>query len=409
MVRLNVFFVIHGEEEVGYQSNRLDLPHMSSLKSPSLDVLDDLTEKIDPALTEDGYKQVEDSFRAMATAFRESGEKRRIALISEPFRRCTASALMISTSGFEPQEWSDWGLTCPKTQSAPTAIPIVVMNGLADANPGVRQMGGQKVVIDGGLIHCAAEFWNKAYKKDPIMGVVQQMKDVVQERVQEWLNAAVAIKDMSKYRLAADVQYLRFEKKGDPYSLTPLSLKFSIDKDLLKPSKILDPHRSGTYKSKLPPLPDSVSQSTLDRAVETARKCGCDTIIMVVTHELVQEVLDERMDHEVEIDLPPGAILSMVAKTKKEGISWKLHALSFSGQFTTESLPPYNGPIDSSKEAPPEFRKAMEKAGDEKWGSFPPPPAENVPPAYPEIPPFSRCLENQEPTAKWAWVNMPKQ
>ncbi|KAL7581079.1 hypothetical protein ACA910_005882 [Epithemia clementina (nom. ined.)] len=408
MVRLNVFFLIHGEEEEGFKSNRLDLPHMCSLKSPSLDVLDDLTRKIDPALTEDGFQQAENSFRAMATAFRKSGEKRRIALISEPFRRCTASALMVSTAGFEPQEWSEWGLTSPSTASAPSAIPIVVMNGLIDANPGVRQMGGQKVVIDGGLVHCAAEFWNKAYKKDPIMGVVQQMKDVVQQRIKEWLNTAVATKDMGDYRMAADVQYLRFEKKGDPYSLIPLSLKFSIEKDLQKPSKILDPHRSGMYRSKVPPLPESVSQSTLDRAIETARKCGCDTIIMVVTPELVREIFDERMDHEVEIDLPPGAVVSMVAKTKKEGMSWKLHALSFSGQFTTDALPPYNGPIEPTKEAPEEFKKAMEKAGEEKWGAFPPPLPEIIPPAYPEIPPFSRCLENPEPTAKWAWVNMPK-
>ena len=381
---------------------------MSSLQSPSVDVLDELTQKIDPALTEDGFLQAEDSFRAMAQAFRESGEKRRIALISEPFRRCTASALMISTSGFEPQDWSDWGLTCPDTQSAPTAIPIVVVNGLVDSNPGVRQMGGQKVVIDGGLVHCAAEFWNKAHKKDPVMGAVQQMKDVVQDRIKEWLNAAVSTREMATYRMAADVQYLRFEKKGDPYSLTPMSLKFSIEKDLLKPSKILDPHRSGAYHSRILPLPESVSQASLDRALETARKCGCDTIIMVVSPELVREVFDERMDHEVEVDLLPGSIVSMVVKTKKEGISWKLHALSFCGQFTTEALPPYNGPIDASKEPPAEFKQAMTQSGDEKWGAFPPPRAEVIPPAYPEIPPFSRCLEVPEPAAKWAWVNLPK-
>eukprot|EP00527_Entomoneis_sp_CCMP2396_P003740 CAMPEP_0198140862 /NCGR_PEP_ID=MMETSP1443-20131203/3949_1 /TAXON_ID=186043 /ORGANISM="Entomoneis sp., Strain CCMP2396" /LENGTH=419 /DNA_ID=CAMNT_0043803403 /DNA_START=52 /DNA_END=1311 /DNA_ORIENTATION=+ len=413
MVRLNVFFVRHGlAENEGYlndEENLAELPNMAQLMKPSKKKLNKLTNIIDPPLTEEGYLQVQDSLRALAKSFTKIGEKRRIALISEPFRRCTSSALMVSSAGFEPQEWSEWGLTMPLTLAAPSAIPIVIENGFIDAQPAIRKMGGYKGVIDGGLVHCAAEHWNKAYKKDPIMGVVQEMKDTIQDRVKSWVHAGVPTDDPDEYRFAADVQYLRCEKEGDPYSLTRMSLKFNLTSDLLKPNKILDPHRSGMYHSKLPPTPDSVSQETLDRMVDTARKTACDTVILIVTSELIDEVM-QRIGVDPGEDLDePGTIFSMVAKTKKGGeISWKLHHIVPCGQFRPENLPPFSGPIDVSMEPPTEFREAMERVGDgEKWGAFPRPPIENIPPRYPKIPPFSKCLSLPEPTDKWAWVHVP--
>lgn len=403
MVKLSVFLVRHGLDESEGKGPVGILPHMCSIHSPDKAFLDDLTRKVDPSLTEEGYKQAEDTFRALATAFRQSGEKRKMALFSEPLRRCAASAVMISTAGFEPQEWAGWGVTCPIAHKAPTAIPIVVENGFADAQPNIRNMGGYRVVIDGGLIHCAADFWNKAYKKDPIMGVIQEMKDHVQERIQRWLQSAIPTKNMAEYRFAADVQFFKFDKKGDPYSLAPMSLKFNLPSNLLKPNKILEPHRSGTYHSKLPPLPDSASQKALDRAVETARKAGCDTIIIVATAALILEFFD-RIDVEID-SIEPGDVIALEAKTKKDGLIWKVHAVAECGQFKVENLPPFEGPLEPSKPPPEDWKKAMEEIGEEKWGLYPPPEPETIPPRYPSIPPFSKCLDLPNPTEKWAWVH----
>jgi len=406
MVRLNVYFLRHGLAK-SEGDDLEDLPNMCQLMNPTKKKLDNLTKKVDPPLTEKGYKQAEDSLRALASAFHETGEQRRFGLITEPFKRCVASALMVSVAGFEPRSWSCWTqLTNPKTAEAPTAIPIVVENAFVDACPTVRKMGGYKVVVDGGLIHCAALFWNKAYRKDPIMGIVREMKDVVQERIKKWVHAQEPSDDILDYRLATDVQYLRYEEEGDPYSLTPMSLKFNLTTDLLAPNKILDPHRSGMYHSKLPPTPPSAAMDALDDAVETARRSGVDTLIMVVTPEFIEELM-QRIGKDVGVgEIGPGTILSTVAKTKKGGdISWKLHHVSKCGKFTVDSLAPFSGMIEPSKEPPEEFTAAMKEAGEEKWGSFPRPVKENVPPRYPKIPAFSKALSLPEPTEKWAWVH----
>ena len=406
MVRLNVFFVRcadskHEGELVGEKLS--DLPNLSSIMDPSAKKLNKLTKTIDPPPTQEGLMHVELGLRALTKTFTKIGtrEIRRLALITEPFKRCVASACMAGNTGFEIQDWSEWGLIMPETLAAPSAIPIVVANGLIDAQPCIRQMGGSKVVLDGGLIHCAALFWNKAYRKDPVMGIVQEAKDIIQERVKKWCHGG----SPEDYRFVADLQILKLEEMGNPYSLQPMSIKFNITTNPAKPNKILDPHRSGEYHSKVPPTPDSESMETLDEVVETARRTACNTIIMVVTKELIEELL-QRIGKNGG-DLEPGTILSMVAKTKKGGeISWKLHHVVEPGDFNEDHLPPFPGDLDVTLDPPEEFDEAMEGL-EEKWGPYPqPPPKEYIPSRYPKIPPFSECLDGPEPTAKWAWVHI---
>ena len=140
MVQLTVFLVRHGEsytEIPGEEPNLEELPHINELYQPAKGLLEELSRLLDPPLTFEGYIQSETALRAMAQAFRQQGITRKLGFFSAPLQACTCSALMVSSAGFEPQEWSDWVLTTPESHMAPSAIPIIIENGLSDCTPGV--------------------------------------------------------------------------------------------------------------------------------------------------------------------------------------------------------------------------------------------------------------------------------
>jgi hypothetical protein len=405
MVKLTVFLVRHGQclHEVEAPPSNALVP-LYQFRQPDVSTLQQIMKRLDPELTELGYRQAEDSFRALANAFRSKGDVRKFGYYSSPFKRCAASALMISSAGFEPEDWSTWGLTTPGTQKAPTAIPIAVVNGLADCTKEIMQLGGLGPVLDAGLLLCSACPWNKAYKKDPLMGEIQRMKDLTGGRIEQWVDHSEGEHDR---RFVADVQYLRFENESDPYSLTQMSMKFNVITELIRPNKFMQPPRKGCYQSKPQPAPVLKGQESLDYAVSMARQTGCDTIILVVTSELIQGVCD-RAGTPVG-DAGPGDIAVLYAETSDSvQVSWTFHSMTAFSSFSPRNIPRFPGPITASVEPPAEFAQAMEECGEDKWGSYPPPPPENIPSSYPkDIPSFGSCLSQPEPTQKWSYVSKP--
>lgn len=409
MVQLTVFLVRHGQsftEIPGEEANVEELPHMNELFQPAKGLLEELGRLLDPALTFEGYMQTEQALRAMAQTFRHQGVVRNLALFSSPLQACVNSAVMIASAGFEPADWSEWALTTPETHAAPSAIPIVIENGLCDCTPEIRKCGGHEVVLEAGLIPCAAAFWNKRYKKDPIMGVIQKMKDEVQAHVKEWVAEGRTASNPEDQHMCADTQYLKFAEDGngtDPYGLFPMSLKFNIVTDLIKPNKILDPHRKGCFESTLPPLPASVAKTSLERCVGLARQAGVDTVVAVVPPALIAELTNGW-------EAPPGSVASLTAQVDDDGrvTGWRVFGTAAEGGFFDAThVPPHGGPVPPTKERPVALAAAME--GGEKWGAFPPPEPEKVPKNYPkDIPPFGQALSLTEPADKpWAWVHMP--
>ena len=402
MPKLTVVLIRHGEDlhDVQPPPNKALAP-LHQFYQPTLGVLTEIMKHLDPPCTNRGYQQAEEALRHLADAFRSTSDTRKLALYAAPYQRCVQSALMIAQAGFEPEDWSVWGLTTPDTQSAPTAIPIVVCNGLADCTTEIFQLGGIQPVTDAGLLLCAACPWNKAYKKDPLLGVLQQSKDANLERVQDWKKQT--------NQLVADVQYLRFlDEHHDPYSLTPMSPKCNVVTELIRPNKYLQPPRKGCYESAPQPEPELTGQVTLDACVQQARKAGCDTVLVVANPELIMEV-----GQRAGVDWPdpgPGGIATLYAKpssSSKGSCTWTAHGLYPLG--TRPKLPTFPGPITASVPPSPSFAKAMAEAGEERWGKFPPPPPECLPPNYPQdIPAFGTCLEQPEPTNKsWAWTSQP--
>ena len=408
MVQLTVFLVRSGQsftEIPGEEANLEELPHMNELFQPAKGLLEELGRLLDPALTFEGYIQSEQTLRAMAQAFRQQGVVRKLALFSSPLQACVASSAMIASSGFEPADWSEWALSTPETHSAPSAIPIIIENGLADCTPEVRKCGGHTVVLEAGLVKCTAAFWNKKYKKDPIMGVIQKMKNEVQAHVKEWVAEGRTASNPEDQHMCADTQYLKFAEDGngtDPYGLFPMSLKFNLITDLLKPNKIMEPHRKGCFESTLPPLPPPVAKQSLERCVGLARQAGVDTVLAVVPPQLIAELMNGW-------DAPQGSVASLTAEVNDAGqvTGWRNFGTAESGFFDASNVPPYAGPVAPTKEPPVSHTTAME--GGEKWGAFPPPEPEKIPKNYPkDIPPFGQALQLTEPSNKsWAWVHMP--
>jgi hypothetical protein len=283
---------------------------------------------------------------------------------------------------------------------APTAIPIVVANGLCDGTPEIRHVGGHQVVLDAGLVRCAASFWNKKYKKDPIMGVVKLMKDQMQDHVKEWVRDSGSLpptdEDNKQRAIAADTQFLKCAKDGngtDPYGLSPMSLKFNLVTELLQPNMILDPHRKGCYEEELPSIPESVAVSSLEACVLLARKAGCDTVVCIVSSDVIASLCNGWI-------AGPGDIASLVANVggmpKHDGVSFSVHSTCTGQEFMESHVPVFEGPVAASVPPPESWKSAM--AGDEKWGAFPPPPPEKIPKSYPkDIPPFGQALVLDEP------------
>lgn len=408
MAKLTVFLMRHGQsftEIPGEEANLDELPHINELYQPAKGLLEELGRLLDPTLTFEGYIQSETALRAMAQAFRQQGITRKFGFFSSPLQACTCSALMISSAGFEPQAWSEWILTTPETHMAPTAIPIIVENGLADCTPEIRKCGGFQVVLDAGFIPCTAAFYNKKYKKDPIMGIVQKAKDQIQDHVKEWVADGRTASSPDQCQICADAQYLKFDEDGngnDPYGLFPMSLKFNMVTDLLRPNKFMDTHRKGCFESNLPPLPPSVAKSTLERCIGIARQAGCDTVMAVVSPELIAEIANDWQ-------APAGSIASLTVDVNDNGqvIAWQVHSTAEAGFFDASNIPNYPGPIEATI-APPEHHLAAMEGG-EKWGAFPPPEPEKLPKNYPkDIPPFGQALSLTEPEGKpWSWVHMP--
>jgi hypothetical protein len=137
-----------------------------------------------------------------------------------------------------------------------------------------------------------------------------------------------------------------------------------------------------------------------------ARKAGCDTVIAVVSKELIAQII-KKEDTE---SLSPGTTVSLTVDVTDDGqvTSWNTFATAACGLFDASSVPPYEGPVPPSVEPPPGYLEVLE--GKEKWGAFPEPFPEKIPKGYPkDIPPFGQALSLTDPgeTKPWAWVHLP--
>jgi len=140
-----------------------------------------LSQKVDPALSEDGYWMAQETMTNLVGALssstpaggRDEGndqkEKRKIAFFTAPNRSCASTALMMTCADISRCDNLTWRLTTLEAASAPAAIPCVVSNGLCNGDPHVVRMAGFRAATEGGLFHCAAMQFNDGRSKCPFM------------------------------------------------------------------------------------------------------------------------------------------------------------------------------------------------------------------------------------------------
>jgi hypothetical protein len=485
MVKLTVILIRHGESEEECLRDEQEKREIAI--SRAVDKGDDppspfkkkrlmLSERLDPPLSYHGFAQARTAAKALLGALMEETEARKMALFAAPLRSCAATALMISAGGASVASEKGklkWGLTTMETNSPPAAIPCVVKNGLCNGAPEIKRLGGDQAVIAAGLLHCAAETYNSAKLKCPLMGVFKTFKEKAQDQTKLWLDGLENFEDSDsesgndsdsdsdsdsdesdsdddederlekqrkrqekeekkekrkgkekrqearkeKFKQVLDkskkvareelrridlTQFLRVSDPTDPYSLEIMTPKVSLVIDVWEPDTTRAPPRNGSFdpkngdkKWKKGALP------TIRESVWMARQTGCDTVILVVPGEAMQQ-LAQKAGREGTLDMYACSVMSFVADIDddKEGkeIKWELHgycSLHTLEQDPMDVIPAFTGLLDVLVE-PPEGKDPQSIAGT-RWAAFPVPEEEYLPPNYPTLPDFSMALEVPPP------------
>lgn len=129
-----------------------------------------LSERVDPDLADErAYEYAQNAMTDLMNALAKDGNERKLAYFSAPNRSCAATALMMSCADIKNHEHLTWRLSTFEGASAPASIPIVVSNGLCNAEPQAMRLGGYKATVEGGLMHCAAMPFNDGRTKCPLM------------------------------------------------------------------------------------------------------------------------------------------------------------------------------------------------------------------------------------------------
>jgi hypothetical protein len=197
-------------------------------------------------------------------------------------------------------------------------------------------------------------------------------------------------------------QFLRVSDPTDPYSLEIMTPKVSLVIDYWEPDSTRSPPRNGSFDPKNQDKKwKKGALLAIQQSVWMARQTGCDTVILVVPHEAMEQ-LAQKAGKIGTLDTYSCSVMSLVADIddEKEGkaIKWELHgscSLHTLQQDPMDVIPDFTGPVDVLVK-PPEGQDPQSIAGT-RWAAFPVPEEEYLPPNYPDLPDFSMALEVEPP------------
>ena len=400
--KLTVFLVRHGETE------------MEAVDQNDEGALDDTAprsfrhhQEIDPKLTEKGYHQAQEVFTALiqqlcdntpVPADRGDSDSdgvidplRNLACFAAPLQACLGTAALLTAANMAAHDKLTWRYTTVEAATSPSAVPVIVDNGLGRRIPAVEASGGVQVVVSAGLWHGAAAAWNDERPKCPLMQIVtREFKGVAQEFVKEWK----ADRSIDPPRRVLDVQYLRLqhettEPEENPWSLENMTPKINLCIDMLEPNMYLTPPRQGQISNKLNVTETSANDDDPLEAVENcvwkARQVGCDTILMTVPAACMERML-EQAGAAASAEINPCSVVTLTASVDDgvgEVVDWQLH-----GHFSINALDgvvpeEFPGMVDCLVPPPPDKDPSSVPAN--QWSKFPPPEPENIPPDYPDL------------------------
>lgn len=398
MVEVTVFLVRHGEslDEVTVDEDDTDEEPPPPLR---------LAQKVDPPLSMNGHLQaavVLTRFLKALVNKTPDDSVRKMAVFSAPFRSCTGTAIMMSCAGLHAQTKLRWRYSTILAAESPTAIPIVVVNGLCNQAPEIDRLGGGKAVVNAGLLHCAAEPFNDARGKCPMMKVMaHEWKALCKDPVKEWKNE----RGIDEIRRVIDVQYLRIDDPNDPWSLKDMTPQVNLIVGLVEPKRFLTPPRKGGFEKK------TGSNQALKKELEIgpdifvkesiikARQTGCDTIVMFVTSQTMLKILNDTNFNANGLEPEASSIATVIAGVSDDdepNVWFRTHGYFPSDEIMSdpENVIPdkWTGPVNVVIE-PPEGQDP-DSVPPNQWSKFPPPQPEVIPEDYPDLYVFILCKQN---------------
>ena len=417
------------------------LPRLRQLYQPAKIMLEQIERRIDPELTMSSGESLATVitasdylhlWRELGQIWNAQNHTRHMAIVTAPLQQCLQTASLVCMANLEPQEWSiwQWHVHDATFLEPPTAIPLCVVNELADCVPHIRALGGISDVVRAGLLRCAAMSWNKGYRKDPLAGKILQWREQsFQSIARQWQqedkkNSETTTSTTETSSPQKVLPYLRCMRRNqnengspdttendtsspslnNPYEFVPMSDKFSWAVSTSRPNLIMDPPRRGEYHEKPPKVPDCQTRVCLDSLIQQALDTGCDTLIMVVPIEVVQELLQEEEElASTNVPTDNASLTCFVARSSKKSnkIKWSYQWTATADTLASVEMP--YGVMEPRVPPPPNY---CTDGSNERWSLFPPPPPENISPNYPtDIPPFGKCLEKETSVKEqpWAW------
>jgi hypothetical protein len=358
-----------------------------------------LSVRVDPELTALGFEQAQTQMTHLIAALAASSSKaRNIALFCAPLRTCASTAMMISCAHVPKyDEKLLWTLSSYDAAVAPSAIPIGVENGLANGDAQIARIAGYKCAVDAGLLHCAAHPFNDGRTKCPIMKVIKRMKEKTQERIDAWDDARD--ESGSKLHQVTAVQYFRIEKNSNPWILKEMVPKCNLLIDITEPKHyMLTPRQGYSDPKKHYKEWEQTAEPYIKKAILSARKVGCDTVIMVVPGAAIKSVAGDAVA-SYPTPCCVASLRATVANNAPEDVQLRVHkVVEAIGADVSTVIPPFAGSVDRLIEPP--MGKDPTKVnlpGSSKWAQFPAPEPEVIPASYPSLPDFALALDMPMP------------
>jgi len=216
------------------------------------------------------------------------------------------------------------------------------------------------------------------------------MKDVTHDRIDDWDEELD--ENGKRIHTVNYVQFMRMESEDDPWSLVEMIPKVNIVVEYPEPKRYMLPPRKGWFDPKrhYPEWEDG-PEPYLKETVWWARQAGCDTVIAVVPGTAIQ-CLADAAGYSSDLATPPCCVATVVADfvgDNRGDVEWTVH--SFAADGSDISIPPFQGNVDEIVH--PHEGKDPDAAPENRWAAFPEPEPEVIPSDYPDLPPFSQCLD----------------
>ena len=233
-------------------------------------------ERLDPPLTENGYRQAKSAFEHILPTL----AGKRVAVFSSPLKRAIGTAMMIGTALEEQQQ-----TTIEFVHRTSDAIPIVVVNGLGDCASAVQHVGGASRAVYHRYIDCGAMDGNDGSVNSPMRTCLREMLPTAQ--------AAASRGDNDNDAVGTPIQFL---KEGYEWnSLEPMTEPLSIHEPVTPQQQQQQQEGSATGDAQSR-APASVYSSSpvfrnehfiyaANRAVLMATEASCDVCIFVSHRE----------------------------------------------------------------------------------------------------------------------------